>query len=192
MRRTILAIALICSLAACSKKKPVAAAVPNTPKPAPTAAPSNPAPQRQTAARTNAPATVSTPRTDGDAKIQKAIRDLNSLLSDAFFDFDKYTLRPDAVKTLTESGKVLREAMTEDRRIVLTIEGHCDERGSAEYNTALGDKRASEARNLLVQLGVPDGQMKTVSYGAERPVCTESTEDCWQKNRRAHVVYARN
>ncbi len=191
MRRTVLTIAILCTLAGCSKKKPVAASVPPAPAPAPTSTPA-PATQRQAAVRPSAPATVSTPQKSGDERIQKAIRDLNSLLSDAFFDFDKYSLRPDAVKTLTASGQVLREEMTADHSIVLTIEGHCDERGSAEYNTALGDKRASEAKQLLVQLGVPDAQIKTVSYGAERPVCTESNEDCWQKNRRAHVTYARN
>lgn len=192
MRRTLLALTIIISLSACSKKKPVAAATPPPPARETPTAPTNNQPRQQTAARTAPAATVSSPAESGDRAIKDAIADLNSILSDAFFDFDKYSLRPDAVATLTKAGGVLRDAMTKDRSIVLTIEGHCDERGSAEYNTALGDKRASEARTLLVQLGVPDGQMKTVSYGAEKPVCTESTEACWQKNRRAHVTYARN
>ena len=66
------------------------------------------------------------------------------------------------------------------------VEGHCDERGSAEYNLGLGDRRASSAKDFLVQLGVPADRLKTISYGKERPQCTESGESCWQKNRRAH------
>jgi peptidoglycan-associated lipoprotein len=69
---------------------------------------------------------------------------------------------------------------------VITIEGHCDERGSAEYNLGLGDRRANAAKEFLVGLGVSESQLRTVSYGKERPQCTESNEDCWQRNRRAH------
>jgi peptidoglycan-associated lipoprotein len=71
------------------------------------------------------------------------------------------------------------------------IEGHCDERGSTEYNLALGDRRAQAAKNFLVSLGVASDRMQTVSYGKERPVCTDHNEDCWQRNRRAHFVMAR-
>jgi peptidoglycan-associated lipoprotein len=66
------------------------------------------------------------------------------------------------------------------------VEGHCDERGSAEYNLGLGDRRATGARDFLAQVGVSGDRLKTVSYGKERPTCTEATEGCWQKNRRAH------
>ena len=66
------------------------------------------------------------------------------------------------------------------------VEGHCDERGSAEYNLGLGDRRAQSAKDFLVQLGVPADKLRTVSYGKERPVCTEGNESCWQRNRRAH------
>jgi peptidoglycan-associated lipoprotein len=66
------------------------------------------------------------------------------------------------------------------------VEGHCDERGSAEYNLGLGDRRATSAKDFLVQLGVPADKLKTISYGKERPQCTENDESCWQKNRRAH------
>jgi len=67
------------------------------------------------------------------------------------------------------------------------VEGHCDERGSAEYNLALGDRRATAAKDFLVQLGVPADRLKTISYGKERPQCTEENEQCWQRNRRAHL-----
>src|SRR5512141_424788 len=69
---------------------------------------------------------------------------------------------------------------------VIVLEGHCDERGSAEYNLGLGDRRAASAKEFLQQLGVPADKVKTISYGKERPQCTESNEDCWQKNRRVH------
>ncbi|MBZ5584869.1 MAG: OmpA family protein, partial [Acidobacteriia bacterium] len=69
----------------------------------------------------------------------------------------------------------------------VVIEGHCDERGSAEYNLGLGDRRGSSAKDFLVQLGLPADRLKTISYGKERPICTESTEECWQKNRRVHI-----
>jgi len=70
------------------------------------------------------------------------------------------------------------------------VEGHCDERGSAEYNLALGDRRATEAKDYLVEFGVPASQLTTISYGKERPQCTEHNEECWQKNRRAHLSAA--
>ncbi len=70
------------------------------------------------------------------------------------------------------------------------VEGHCDERGSAEYNLGLGDQRASSAKQFLVDLGVPADRLKTVSYGKERPQCSEATEDCYQRNRRAHFAAA--
>ena len=69
-----------------------------------------------------------------------------------------------------------------------TIEGHCDERGTNEYNLALGERRANAAQSYLVSLGVGQARLRTLSYGEERPVCTESTEGCWQRNRRAHFV----
>jgi len=70
------------------------------------------------------------------------------------------------------------------------VEGHCDERGSAEYNLGLGDRRAQSAKDFLVQLGVPADKLRTISYGKERPVCTEANESCWQRNRRAHFASA--
>jgi peptidoglycan-associated lipoprotein len=68
------------------------------------------------------------------------------------------------------------------------VQGYCDERGSEEYNLALGDKRASQAKEYLASLGVPDSQLKTISYGKEKQVCSEHDEECWQKNRRAHIT----
>ncbi|MBI3680105.1 MAG: OmpA family protein [Acidobacteria bacterium] len=109
-------------------------------------------------------------------------------LQDAFFDFDKSDIREDARATLTRDADALRTIFRDFSSGVVTIEGHCDERGSAEYNLGLGDRRSTTARDFLVQLGVPADRLRTVSYGKERPQCTESSEDCWQKNRRGHFV----
>ena len=106
---------------------------------------------------------------------------------DAFFDYDKSDIRADARDALTRDAGLLKQIFAQDPNFSVIVEGHCDERGSAEYNLALGDKRASAAKDFLVQLGVSGDRIKTISYGKERPQCTEANEECWQKNRRAHL-----
>jgi peptidoglycan-associated lipoprotein len=103
----------------------------------------------------------------------------------AYFDFDKYTIREDAQAALTSDGDFLKE----HAGVKFTIEGHCDERGSEEYNLGLGDRRATSAKNFLVNLGIVADRISTISYGKDRPICTESTEECWQKNRRAALKF---
>jgi peptidoglycan-associated lipoprotein len=110
---------------------------------------------------------------------------LSSRIQDAYFDYDKSDIRPDARDALTTNAATLKSIFS-DYPDAVVVEGHCDERGSAEYNLGLGDRRATAAKDFLVQLGVPSDRLKTISYGKERPVCTESNESCWQKNRRAH------
>jgi len=107
-------------------------------------------------------------------------------LQDAYYDYDKSDIREDARSALTKDADLLKAIFQDFPDAVITIEGHCDERGSAEYNLGLGDRRATSAKEFLVQLGVPTDKLKTISYGKERPVCTESNEECWQRNRRAH------
>jgi peptidoglycan-associated lipoprotein len=107
-------------------------------------------------------------------------------LQDAYFDYDKNDVRGDAQTALTADASALKQIFADFPSTTIIVEGHCDERGSAEYNLGLGDRRASAARDFLVQLGVPADKLKTVSYGKERPKCTEATEDCYQQNRRAH------
>ncbi len=107
-------------------------------------------------------------------------------LQDAYFDYDKNDIRGDAQAALTADAATLKQIFADFPSATIIVEGHCDERGSAEYNLGLGDRRASAARDFLVQLGVPADKLKTVSYGKERPKCTEATEDCYQQNRRAH------
>lgn len=105
-------------------------------------------------------------------------------LEDAFFDFDDFSLRPDAKSALTNDGKYLE--MDSDVKVV--IEGHCDERGSVEYNLALGEKRARAAREFLLSYGTSANRITTISYGKERPFDTGHEETAWAKNRRAHFV----
>lgn len=107
-------------------------------------------------------------------------------VEDAYFDYDKYDVRADAREVLTRNSSALKAILRDFPNATLTIEGHCDERGSAEYNLGLGDRRASAAKEFLVQLGVSESQLRTISYGKERPQCTEANESCWQRNRRAH------
>jgi peptidoglycan-associated lipoprotein len=117
---------------------------------------------------------------------------LRAQTSDAYFDYDKSSLRPDARTALQQDATALRDIFKGFQSAKVTVEGHCDERGSAEYNLALGDRRAKEARDYLVEFGVPAAQLTTISYGKERPQCTEHDEACWQKNRRAHLAPAAN
>jgi len=106
---------------------------------------------------------------------------------DAFFEFDKADIRPDARVALTQTAEFLREYR--DARVL--IEGHCDERGTTEHNLGLGDRRANAAKEFLVSLGIATDRIRTISYGKERPFCFESSEACWQQNRRAHFVLLR-
>ena len=112
---------------------------------------------------------------------------LQQQAQDAFFDYDMSEIRGDGRDALTKDAALLKQIFQQDPNFSVVVEGHCDERGSAEYNLALGDRRATAAKDFLVQQGVPADRLKTISYGKERPQCTEASEDCWQKNRRAHL-----
>ena len=177
--------------AACVKKivavaQPAPAPAPaaeKRPAPAPPAAkPAEPAPQ---VAAAPAPASRYP-----DAATKARIEELISRISDAYFDYNEASLRPDAVKTLNADSIELRDILKNYPDYKLTIQGHADERGSAEYNMALGDKRADAAKEYLVNVGIPAGQLLVVSFGKEKPVCQDHDEACWQKNRRIHIVEA--
>jgi peptidoglycan-associated lipoprotein len=104
--------------------------------------------------------------------------------ADVYFAFDDYSLSDDARAKLSRNADLLKG----QTRLSLTIEGHCDERGTSEYNLALGERRANSVKSYLASLGVAGGRMRTLSYGSERPVCTEHDESCWSQNRRGHMV----
>lgn len=105
-------------------------------------------------------------------------------VQDAFFDFNKSNIRPDARDALQKDAEFLRSYP----QVSVTIEGHCDDRGSEEYNLGLGQRRADSAKQYLVSLGISADRIKTMSWGKEHPFCTEQNETCWQQNRRAHFV----
>lgn len=132
--------------------------------------------------------TVTTPPPPPPPPAPQAVSEqdlFNQNIKDAYFDFNKSTIRPDAAATLTADANFLKQHPD----IKFTIEGHCDERGSEEYNLGLGDRRANAAKNYLVNLGVSADNITTISYGKDRPFCTDHTEACWQSNRRAHLVF---
>ena len=179
------ATALALTFAGCTKK--VAVAPPPPPPPAPSAAPS--APTRTAVEQAPARASAaSSPSRMPDAATRARIQDLLNRIQDAYFDYDKHDLRPDAEAALQKDAQALSEIIRQYPDFKLTVEGHCDERGSAEYNLGLGDARAGRAKEYLVALGLPGDQLRTVSYGKERPVCNDQNESCWQKNRRAHMT----
>lgn len=183
----VIAAAACLTVTACKKK--VALKPPPTPTQQQTASvtpPQRPAPPPQVR-QTPPPETPSRPRMP-DAATKARIQDLLDKIQDAYFDYDKHDIRPDAQKALTENSHTLSEILKQYPDYKLTVEGYCDERGSEEYNMALGDARAKQAKDFLVSLGIPSDQLKTISYGKNRPVCTDASETCWQKNRRAHIT----
>jgi peptidoglycan-associated lipoprotein len=113
---------------------------------------------------------------------------IESDVQDVYFDYDKSDVREDARDVLTRDATAIKAILSDFPNATIVVEGHCDERGSAEYNLGLGDRRASAAKDFLVQLGVPGDRLRTISYGKERPQCTESSESCLQRNRRAHFA----
>jgi peptidoglycan-associated lipoprotein len=123
------------------------------------------------------PPVVKAPEPSFDELFLKEVRD-------AFFDYDKADIRPDAREALQKSADFLKGYPNAR----FTIEGHCDERGSTEYNLALGQRRANAVKDYLVSLGIPAANILTTSWGKEKPFCTESNETCWQQNRRGHFT----
>jgi len=172
-------------LAGCHPKKVVQAPAPPAPAPevakAPEPPPPPPKPEPKVEAKVE-PAPAPPP------EVKVRIEDLLAKIQDIYFDYDKNVIRPDADATLQSNATALREILKQYPGYKLRIEGYCDERGSDEYNLALGDHRAKAAQDYLVRLGLPADQLDTVSYGKEKPVCSEHNEDCWQKNRRAHTT----
>jgi|HubBroStandDraft_6_1064221.scaffolds.fasta_scaffold123280_2 peptidoglycan-associated lipoprotein len=197
MKRNILGLiglATLLATAACHKAAPVAktpppdttpvAAAPPPPQPGQRAS----TPSSQPAQRAAAPA-PSQPKAM-PAAVRASLNERLARLEDALFDYDKATIREDATVALKDDVNVIRGILSDFPSQKLLIEGNADERGSEEYNLALGDKRARAAEEFLASMGIPSAQLTIVSFGKDRPVCTDKSEDCWQKNRRAHVTAA--
>ena len=164
----ILLLALVAGLAASCAKK--AAEAPPTPPPAPPQAETPPTP----------PTPPPTPPPPPAPEPEKVTLEFEP----AFFDFDSFALRDDARTALDHDARALRDNSSTS----ITIEGHCDERGTVEYNQALGEKRAQAARDYLVAAGIEGGRIQIISYGKERPFADGHDESAWQQNRRAHFV----
>jgi peptidoglycan-associated lipoprotein len=192
VKRTLLiniaaAVALSVFAGACAKKNVAV----NTPPPPPPAAPAPaPAPQQRAAAPAPAPAPApaAAPSRYPNAQTRARIDELLAHIEDAYFDYDRHTLREDAVKALNADSKELATIMSQYPDYRLQVQGYCDERGSAEYNMALGEARAKSARDYLVSVGVSGNQLSTISFGKEKQLCDEHDEACWAKNRRVHIV----
>jgi len=172
----LVATALLTVSIACKKKAPTTA---QEARPPVSAGPTG---------ETNVPPpAASAPRKDIEAEVLSmdiAALNKKGYLSDAFFDYDQSDLREDARSALAADAEWLKKYPT----VQVLVEGHCDERGTAAYNLALGERRSNGAKEYLASLGVDGSRLRTVSYGKERPFCTESSESCWQQNRRAHFV----
>src|SRR5499426_1792800 len=173
-------LALSLFLVGCPKRPATTAA--SAPAPTGAPAPSSPAPSSpSTPSPTPAPAAPSTAAPATPPRPSEFAENAN--LKDVYFDFDKYDIRPNDAKILDTNAAWLK---TNDNLVL--IEGHADERGTNEYNLALGERRAKSTMNYLVSQGVQASRITIISYGEERPLCTEHTEECWARNRRAHFL----
>jgi len=113
-----------------------------------------------------------------------AVMKLQAMMRDIHFDFDRYAVKSEDREILRENANILLK----NPNLRVSIEGHCDERGTNEYNLALGDRRANAVRESMASHGISSAKMDTISYGEEKPLCKAGTEECWAKNRRAHFA----
>jgi peptidoglycan-associated lipoprotein len=180
--RALLVLGVALALAGCHKVHVASAAAPPPSLPPPTVAPAPPRPAPPPPAAAAAPR----PLTDDEIFARKSIDDLNRErpLGDAYFDYDQSTLRDDARSALKRDA----DWLTRWPSVTITVQGQCDERGSAEYNLALGDRRAEVVRDYLTSLNVPASRIQVISLGKESPVCGDDRESCWSLNRRGHFV----
>lgn len=185
-----IAVAALMVFGAACAKKPLAVAPP--PPPPATQATQQTSATTQTARNITPAAPVQIaaapqPRTP-DAATRARIDELLGRIQDAYFDYNRHTLRDDAMKTLSADAKELATIMSQYPDYKLRVEGYCDERGSSEFNLALGEARAKAAKDYLVTAGVNASQLSTVSFGKEQQSCEEHDEACWSKNRRVHIM----
>lgn len=176
-RLALLSVGAALLATACSSKpKPVAA-----PETKPVAAAPAPVP-------TQTPVAQVEPKPEAPARISVEELNRKGYLKDVFFDFDRYEIRQDQRDTLAKDAAWLRENGT----VNFTVEGHCDERGTSQYNMALGERRAESVKDYLVQLGIASSRIQVISYGNERPFVTGHDETAWAQNRRGHFLVTAN
>ena len=181
---SVLGLSLVLAVAAAGCHKKVPPPAPAAPPPPPPAAPVTPPPPPPPPAP--APAPPPRPLTEEQIFAGKTVDQLNAErpLDDVLFDLDKSEIRDDAKPRLQKNADWMKKWTSTQ----VSVEGHCDSRGSAEYNLALGSRRANAVKEYLANLGVPAGRLTVVSKGKEQPVCSEEGESCWQQNRRGHFV----
>ncbi|HMJ84483.1 MAG TPA: peptidoglycan-associated lipoprotein Pal [Vicinamibacterales bacterium] len=181
---SVLGLSLVLAVAAAGCHKKVPPPAPAAPPPPPPAAPVTPPPPPPPPAP--APAPPPRPLTEEQIFAGKTVDQLNAErpLDDVLFDLDKSEIRDDAKPRLQKNADWMKKWTSTQ----VSVEGHCDSRGSAEYNLALGSRRANAVKEYLANLGVPAGRLTVVSKGKEQPVCSENGESCWQQNRRGHFV----
>ena len=186
----ITAAAVLFVFGSACAKKPVAVKAPTSSAPVAEAKPATPAPAaRPEAPRQTQPVAQAAPASKyPDAATRARIDELLGRIQDAYFEYDRHTLSDAAVKTLSGDSKELATILNQYPDYKIRVEGYCDERGSAEYNMALGEARAKAAKDYLVSSGVSGDQLSTVSYGKEKQLCSEQDEACWSKNRRVHII----
>lgn len=171
-------IVLAVTVAACGKKAPAVSPPPPEPA-APAVPPAPPAPPP-------APPAATPPRalTEDELFAKMTNEEVAKNFRDVYFDLDESSIRDDGRAALQANATYMKRWTS----VRVTIEGHCDERGTAEYNLGLGDRRANAVKAYLVELGIPASSITVVSKGKEAPFCTEKNEACWQQNRRGHFV----
>jgi peptidoglycan-associated lipoprotein len=181
---SIIALGSAIALAAAGCHKKIPAAAPAPPPPPPPAAPMTPPPPPPPPPP--APAPAPRPLSEEEIFARKSVDELNAErpLDDVFFDLDKSEIREDAKSSLQKDSDWLKKWTSTQ----ITLEGHCDSRGSAEYNLGLGSRRGNAVKDYLVSLGVPTSRVTVISKGKEAPFCSEENESCWQQNRRGHFV----
>lgn len=178
--KKFMSLAIILGLAVfgCAEKKPVATLPP----------PEGVKPPVQTK-EIEKPKTVPQKVTEEEVKVATSetpskVKEISGMFKDIYFDYDKFDIREDAKVTL----RAVADYLIKNPANKMLVEGHCDDRGTSEYNLGLGDKRSKAAKDYLLSQGVPSSRVDSISYGKEKPICNEQTEDCWAKNRRAHFV----
>jgi peptidoglycan-associated lipoprotein len=179
----IAALALVISIGAagCAKKAPAAAPPPPPPPPAATPAPPPPPPPP-----TPPPPPPPKPLTEEEVFAGKSVDQLNAEkpLGDVFFELDSATVSEEGRGALQKNADWLKRWSS----VALTVEGHCDNRGTPEYNLALGERRANAVREYLVSLGLSGSRVQAISKGEEQPFCRDEAENCWSQNRRGHFI----
>jgi peptidoglycan-associated lipoprotein len=188
-------ILVLCACCACGcrpvrviDRTPIPPHFPVDPAPPPATATVDKQPESDTPRQPAAEAAATIAATRPSRSLEDSIAEVNGQLEDVFFTYDRSEITPAGLTALRRDVDFLLPLLSEFPQVKLVVEGHCDERGSAEYNLGLGDHRAAHVAGVLREFGVLPGRIEMISYGKEAPQCIEPAESCWRRNRRAHLV----